>query len=135
MAPIGAARSWFTEGRTTALASYVSPVEMAIHDQIFALENGGYGPPLMWYKAQIANVNTSDEASLAPERSHIQQPTLLISAEKDLIAITAMQEQGMRPFVKDLRVETVDCGHWLQLEKPNEINRLLGKFFEEVMAV
>jgi len=47
---------------------------------------------------------------------------LLISAEKDLIAIAAMQEQGMRPFVKDMRVEKADCGHWLQLEKPDEIN-------------
>lgn len=107
---------------------------MAIHDKIFAPENGGYGPPLMWYEAQMANVNTSDEASLALERSHMQQPTLLISAEKDLIAIAAMQEQGMRPFVKDMRVEKADRGHWLQLEKPDEINPVLGKFFEEVMG-
>lgn len=134
MCLIGAARSWFTEGKTTARASYVSSEEIAVHDRIFSPENGGYGPPLMWYKAQMANVNVQDEASLAPERSHIQQPTLLITASKDYIAIPAMQEQGMRPFFKNLTVESVETGYWLQLEKPDEINQMLEKFFQEVVA-
>ena len=133
MAPLGAARTWFTEGQTTTRASYVSPEEMAIHDEIFAADKGGYGPPLMWYKAQMANVNVEDEVSLAPERSHIQQPTLLICADKDVIAIAAMQEQGMRPFVKDLKIEHVDSGHWVQLEKPEKVNRILATFLEEVL--
>ena len=131
MAPLGAAKSWFTEHRTVALASYVTPEEIAIHDRIFAPENGGYGPPLMWYKAVMANVNTDDEATLGPEKSHIHQPTLLISASKDYIAIPAMQEQGTRPFFKDLRVETVETGHWLHLEKPEEVNRMLAEFLDE----
>ena len=70
MTPIGAARSWFTEGRATPRASYVTPEEMAVHNEIFMPDKGSYGPPLMWYKAVMADVNAEDEASLAPE-SHI----------------------------------------------------------------
>ncbi len=134
MCLIGAARSWFAEGKTSALASYVSSEEIDIHDQIFAPENGGYGPPLMWYKAQMANVNVHDEATLAAEQSHIKQPTLLITAANDYIAIPSMQEQGMRPYVKNLKVESVDTGHWLQLEKPDEVNQTLERFFTEIAA-
>lgn len=131
MCPIGAARSWFAEGKTSALAPYVSSEDIEIHDRIFTTENGGYGPPLMWYKSVMANVNVQDEATLAPEQSHIGQPTLLITAANDYIAIPAMQEQGMRPYVKNLKVESVETGHWLQLEKPDEVNQRLERFFTE----
>ena len=135
MAPLGAARSWFEEGRTTALASYVSHEEMATHDQIFTPERGGYRPPLMWYKAQIANGNTNCKASLAPEKSYTQLPTLLISADNGLIAIAAMQEQVMPPFVKDFEVENMNDGHWLHLKQPEQVNEILNGFFEEIKAM
>lgn len=34
----------------------------------------------------------------------------------------------MRPFVPDLKVETVNGGHWLQLEKEDEVNKILEEF-------
>lgn len=80
----------------------------------------------------MANLNTSDEAEIPPERFLIQQRTLLITCAKDILGIPAMQEGAMRPFVKNLQVEKVDTGHWLQLEKPEEVNELLKTFFDEV---
>lgn len=79
----------------------------------------------------MANLNTEDEAGIPPERFHIQQPTLLITCSQDPLAIAAMQEGAMRPFVKNLQVETVDTGHWLQLEKADEVNGFLKAFFEQ----
>lgn len=37
----------------------------------------------------------------------------------------------MRLLVPDLKVENVDGGHWLQLEKADEVNRILEDFMEE----
>ena len=37
----------------------------------------------------------------------------------------------MRPHVPDLKVEKVNGGHWLQLEKADEVNQILDKFVEE----
>lgn len=83
-----------------------------------------------WYKVQMANLNTDDETSVVPERINIQQPTLLITCSFDYVAVPAFQEGGMRPFVKNLKVEQVDTGHWAQVEKPAEINNMLQTFFE-----
>lgn len=78
----------------------------------------------------MADLNNEDESSIAPERWHIQQPTLLITAILDPIAIPVLQEQGMRPFVQDLKVEEIEAGHWVMRQK-REINRKLKAFFEE----
>ena len=37
----------------------------------------------------------------------------------------------MRPLVPDLKVENVNGGHWLQLEKPDEVNKILEEFMVE----
>lgn len=34
----------------------------------------------------------------------------------------------------DSRIEVVDAGHWVQLEKPDVVNELLVKFAEEVVT-
>ena len=37
----------------------------------------------------------------------------------------------MRPHVPDLKVEKVNGGHWLQLEKADEVNNILDQFLEK----
>ncbi len=41
----------------------------------------------------------------------------------------------MRPLVPELKVEKVNGGHWLQLEKADEVNEILEKFEEEKLRV
>lgn len=36
--------------------------------------------------------------------------------------------EQMLPFAPGLRVEQVAGGHWLQLEKPDEVNEILDSF-------
>jgi soluble epoxide hydrolase/lipid-phosphate phosphatase len=36
----------------------------------------------------------------------------------------------MRPLVQDLRVERVDGGHWIQMERKEEVNGILEGFIE-----
>ena len=103
---------------------------MRTHNKIFAPENGGYGPPLNWYKCQTRHFNDEDEASLPAEKSFIEQPTLLVTCSKDPVGHPDLAEAGTRPFVKNLQVKQVDTGHWLQLEKPDEVNQILKDFFE-----
>lgn len=124
----GTTRSYFEEAKTGPIASWVIPEEIEEHDQIFDPKKGGYGPPLNWYKAQIANLNTPDEVELPKDHLHIQQPTLLVAAKLDAVAVPVMQEGGMRPFVKDLTVKEIDSGHWVQADKAEEFNKTLEAF-------
>lgn len=105
--------------------------EGAKHSEIFSAENGGYRGGLNWYKAQMAHINAADDEAIPPERAHIDRPTLFLASMNDYVAVPAMQEEQMRPLVKDMEVESLDCGHWTQLEKANEVNEILKRFFEK----
>jgi len=35
----------------------------------------------------------------------------------------------MKPLVPNLKLENMDCGHWMQIEHPDEVNRMLEEFF------
>ena len=126
-----AARTYITSGTTQPLASWIHPSEISIYNEIFSPSNGGYGPPLNWYKAQIANLNTADEAEVPEEKYHIQAPALLVTCARDYIAVPKMQEGLMRPWVKDLLVKEMDSGHFVQAEKADEVNKALEEFIEK----
>ena len=103
LAPTGATRSWLEEAKTGPTASWVSSEEPAIHDRIFAPSNGEYGPAMIRYKAQIANVNGEDKSRLTSGEPHMQQPTLLVTCSKDPIVIAGMQEQTTKQYAKNPR--------------------------------
>lgn len=133
-APVGALEEYLKAGRTSTLQSWVSPEYLSVRHQLFSPKHGGgYGPPLNWYKAMMAQLNAADEKTLSTEQGFVAQPTLLITGSRDKIAVAALQERQMKPLVKDLRVENLDAGHWIMQEKPEEVNHLLDKFFHEVV--
>lgn len=66
-----------------------------------------------------------------PTSAHtLTHPTLLI-ASKNFITATINFPEQMRSHVPDLRAEKVNGGHWLQLEKADEVNKILEKFVKE----
>lgn len=85
-----------------------------------------------WYKAAIRGVNLADEAEIADGRC--QLPTLLVVSEKDHVARADMGIAGTKELVADLRVKNFkECGHWIHLERPNEINDALKEFARELL--
>ena len=69
-----------------------------------------------------------------PARS-LTHPTLLIASTSYVITVTINYPELMRPLVPDLKVENVNGGHWLQLEKADEVNKILEEFIEEKRQV
>jgi len=101
----------------------------------------------------VRKLNNAEEAGNAsPNHSHralvnlvqftecmktlvnIKQPVLLVTAQQDRICLPVIQEAITKPYAEDLRIESLDCAHWVQLEKPEETNELLKSFFEETAA-
>ena len=130
MLSLGACRSYVSTGKTAPIAPWASAEEISTYEKILSPSNGGYGPTLNWYKTQIANLNTPDEIPVAEEQKHIQQPTLLVTCKLDPIAVPQLQIDGMKPWVKDLTVKEIESGHWVTLEKPDELNETLRQFIE-----
>lgn len=65
----------------------------------------------------------------------LSHPTLLIASTGYFITVTVNFAEQMQPLVPDLKVESVDGGHWLQLEKADEVNKILEEFMEEKRLV
>jgi hypothetical protein len=60
---------------------------------------------------------------------------LLIASTGYFITVTINFPEQMRPLVPDLKVVNVNGGHWLQLEKADEVNKTLEEFIEEKRLV
>lgn len=69
-------------------------------------------------------------ASAAP----IPQPVLLITATGDRVGIASIQVSGTQPYASNFRLLALDSGHFVQLEKAQEVNNAVEKFVGEVIA-
>ncbi|KAK0118184.1 hypothetical protein ONS95_012489 [Cadophora gregata] len=125
----GGFRKWLSEGQVAERESWLSKEDIEHDLKLFGPENGGYGAAINWYKAQLQNVNAEDEKEI-PEVNHIlQQPTLLITTT-NFISASADFANQMKPYAPKLEVEKLESGHWVMLERKDEVNELLGKFAE-----
>ncbi|KAL8906814.1 MAG: hypothetical protein Q9207_001802 [Kuettlingeria erythrocarpa] len=132
LCPVGAARRFYEEKQTRPLPAWLPDHEALTHSRIFDAGNGGYRGGCNWYKAQMGNVNAADEEAVPAGRRRIAKPALLVTCTDDYVAVPAMQEGQMREFADRMEVREVQAGHWVQLEKAEEVNGILKGFLERV---
>lgn len=100
-------------------------------EYVAAFTAGGFNGPINWYRHLDRNWALTaflQDATLA-------QPSLFIVGERDPVRHYAGQhEAGLKDWLTDLRGQHVlpGAGHWLQQERPDEVNRLLLAFLAEV---
>jgi pimeloyl-ACP methyl ester carboxylesterase len=64
----------------------------------------------------------------------IEVPCLYVGAEHDVVLPPSLSD-GMEDFIPDLEKYTVmDCGHWTQQEKPEELNKVLIDWMNKKFA-
>jgi pimeloyl-ACP methyl ester carboxylesterase len=97
----------------------MSDGELAIF--VSAFEKAGFTGSINWYRNLDRNWRL-----LADVDPVIQQPTLMIYGERDLIP----QSDKLAAFVPNVDVVTLDCGHWIQQEKPEETNQAILKWLD-----
>ncbi|MEQ9451700.1 MAG: alpha/beta hydrolase [Pseudomonadales bacterium] len=67
--------------------------------------------------------------------TEILQPAMFVAGDKDGVIMMAAQAlQDMPKYVKNLRISELiaGIGHWTQQEAPDEVNRFILQFLEEV---
>ena len=87
--------------------------EMAVFVEAF--ERGGLVSPCHWYR----NFTRNWERTIGVPQA-ISQPTLMIYGEYD-----SVPQVDMTRFVPQADIHVLDCGHWIQQERPAETNQLL----------
>jgi pimeloyl-ACP methyl ester carboxylesterase len=114
---------------TVADDATLPPWMSAEHFQEYveAFSKGGFKGPIDWYRS--LDHNWALTAFMQDQR--ILQPALFLVGERDPVRHYAGQhEAGLKDWAPDLRGSHVlaGAGHWLQQERPEEVNRLLLDF-------
>jgi len=129
MGAVGGFREFLTEGKVVKRAEFISDEYIMHFKEAFSPSNGGFAAAINWYRAALQNINDSDDKEIPEANLTIQQPTLLFTGH-NFISASADFPKQMKPFVPNLRVENLDTGHWMTLEKPDEVNNVLKEFIE-----
>jgi pimeloyl-ACP methyl ester carboxylesterase len=92
----------------------MSDEELAVF--VDAFQSSGFTGSINWYRNLDRNWHL-----LAEVNPIIQQPTLMIYGDRDLIP----KSERLAEFVPNVEVVSLDCGHWIQQEKPEETNQVI----------
>ncbi|SDJ34814.1 hypothetical protein SAMN05421850_1159 [Lutimaribacter saemankumensis] len=83
---------------------------------IAAFETTGFTESINWYRNMDRNWHI-----LADVDPIVRQPALMIYGTQDMIP----PSETLADFVPNVEVLSIDCGHWIQQEKPNETTRAI----------
>ncbi|RDI34511.1 alpha/beta fold hydrolase [Lentzea flaviverrucosa] len=97
----------------------MSDDELAVF--VAAFESTGFTGGINWYRNSDRNWHR-----LADVEPIIRQPALMIYGDRDVVP----RLENLSHFVPNVEVVTLDCGHWIQQEKPEETNRAILKWLE-----
>jgi len=92
----------------------LSDSELAVF--VSAFEESGFAGSINWYRNLDRNWHL-----LADADPVIQQPTLMIYGNRDTVA----KSQNLKQFVPNVDAISLDCGHWIQQELPEETNQVI----------
>ena len=90
----------------------------------------GFFPPTAYYLNHDVN---EEYAKSAKNDGVLEFPVLYVDAKHDSIcspSTTPKMGESQAKFTKKLTYETVESGHWVQLEKPKETNAALEKWLD-----
>ncbi|MFF5232436.1 alpha/beta fold hydrolase [Dactylosporangium sp. NPDC000521] len=98
----------------------MSDSELAVF--VSAFETSGFTGGINWYRNLDRNWRL-----LADVDPVIRQPTLMIYGDRDAI----QRSERLTEFVPGVEVVSLDCGHWIQQEKPEETNQAMLKWLDQ----
>ncbi len=120
LSPPASARLFFR--RTAVRKDAFSQADLAVMASAMA-QPGAMRAMIDWYRAALRHRSV-------PERPRIDIPTLLIWAEDD-VALGKPLTYDLEQWVPNLTVRYITrCGHWVQNEAPDEVNRLILDFIQ-----
>ncbi|KAH8664727.1 Alpha/Beta hydrolase protein [Xylariales sp. PMI_506] len=105
--------------------SLLEPTVLAEMTETF-VEKGFFGPNA-YYRNSARNRVYNMPPTVDPE---LHMPVLFIEARFDSVCDTAVSRiaEPQRRLCKRLTEASIDCGHWVQLEKPMEVNAILTRW-------
>lgn len=89
---------------------------------VSAFEGSGFTSSINWYRNVDRNWHL-----LADVDPMIQQPALMIYGDRDGV----QRSENLTQYVPNVEEISLDCGHWIQQEKPEETTQAILKWLEQ----
>jgi pimeloyl-ACP methyl ester carboxylesterase len=120
-------RSWGEQvGDDPPRPPFLTDEELAVF--VDAYTRTGFAGGLNWYR----NLDRNQAVMAEWDGVHVTVPALFVQGSRDPVR-TFMPAAAMEGLVDDLRTEIVEgAGHWIQQERPGEVNDLLLAFLKDV---
>ncbi|XP_056111944.1 bifunctional epoxide hydrolase 2 [Rhinichthys klamathensis goyatoka] len=101
--------------------------ESALQYYVQQYTKSGFRGPLNWYRNGERNWRWMSSRP----RGKIMMPALMVTAGKDPVLLPVFAK-GMENLVPNLtRGHIEECGHWTQMERPAELNKILISWLKE----
>ncbi|THY80317.1 alpha/beta-hydrolase [Aureobasidium pullulans] len=129
---IGALQEWLAADRRAEFGNDFITNSTREQWKTITRAQGGLEAGLKWYKSYLRGINSADEDEIRSMSGVIEQPSLFIGAEKDSVGIPSEQLLSTLPFAPGMQIRTVSAGHFLHIEKADEVNEVLYNFIQSV---
>jgi pimeloyl-ACP methyl ester carboxylesterase len=97
-----------------------------IYDKIMERD---FSPAMNWYRSEMAGLSLPDDTNATPPLDpKLHLPVLYVESSLDPVSSGERAIPGLQALISDLTVKKVATGHWLQLEKADEVNAILEEF-------
>jgi pimeloyl-ACP methyl ester carboxylesterase len=111
--------AWAAKDENPRVPGFMTEDEVAVYVREY--ERTGFTGGLNWYR----NIDRNWERTAGCDERRIEMPALFMAGTRDS-TMKWMSPDAMTGRVADLRSELVEgAGHWLQQERPEEVNRAL----------
>lgn len=127
-ANLGSARAWLTANTTTELPTWLSTEYKANwlrqYSQPDALEAS-----LNHYQTSMRGINAPDEAGITETNRTLRVLVLVVAAAKDQLFSPESLRAATETWASaGFEQRIVDAGHWVPLEKREELSEILVEF-------
>ncbi|KAK7051648.1 hypothetical protein VNI00_004627 [Paramarasmius palmivorus] len=126
--PLGACKTYLTSKPAAPPASWLPEDEKRIQSE--ELLKGGLAAPLCWYKVMLSGIGPEDDKGVPADRVATDKPAFFGAALEDYVALAALAIPATQKLCSNLTVKEFQANHWVQLQRPNEVNTELLAWLE-----
>lgn len=84
----------------------------------------------MIFYVSLHCANSLFNSAIPKDRYNVTQPVLLVAALRDAISIPSLSKANSEASCTNLTVHEFDTGHWVMLEKPDELNVVIEEYLK-----
>ncbi|GJE94746.1 alpha/beta hydrolase [Phanerochaete sordida] len=83
---------------------------------------------LLWYTNAVDNNDLEENKKIQKEAYPIKVPSLFVGGSKDPLFVEAVSLETLKKYATDLKIESVDAGHYIHLERAEEVNKAIEEW-------